>query len=245
MGRAKIEGLAADEFTMLAAPHATPPTAQAIARATVEKATRAWTDCPLVRATLIRRRLDRGSSAARLTHPLRAFLAADSAVRCPECHAPARPVPRLVRLPRSGSDRPLDYRANISGRMICRPLIPASGSHWVRRSVRHQRPSFDLANALSARPSGRQDSNLRPLVPQTSPYFSIRSEISLECFIRELVGMTTRARVIDYVGIAWTWCEWRRAAHHLSQPRASLSNSVTELILTLHVCRARVVRRSR
>jgi hypothetical protein len=55
---------------------------------------------------------------------------------------------------------------------------------------------------LKARPSGRQDSNLRPLVPQTSPYFSIRSEIDLERFSREVVGMTTRARVMESAGIA-------------------------------------------
>ena len=55
--------------------------------------------------------------------------------------------------------------------------------------------------------SGRQDSNLRPLVPQTSPYFPMRPEFDLECFRRELVGMTTRVRVLDFVGIAWT--SWR------------------------------------
>jgi hypothetical protein len=52
--------------------------------------------------------------------------------------------------------------------------------------------------------SGRQDSNLRPLVPQTSTYFPIRVEFDLQCFRREMVGMTTRARVMDFVGIAWT-----------------------------------------
>ena len=36
--------------------------------------------------------------------------------------------------------------------------------------------------------SGRQDSNLRPLVPQTSPYFLIRVEFDLECFRPEMVG---------------------------------------------------------
>jgi hypothetical protein len=50
-----------------------------------------------------------------------------------------------------------------------------------------------------ARPSGRQDSNLRPLVPQTSPYFPPRAEFDLECFRREMVGMRTRARI----GIRW------------------------------------------
>ena len=48
--------------------------------------------------------------------------------------------------------------------------------------------------------SGRQDSNLRPLVPQTSPHFPIRVEFDLQCFRREMVGMTTRARVMDCVG---------------------------------------------
>ena len=51
-----------------------------------------------------------------------------------------------------------------------------------------------------ARPSGRQDSNLRPLVPQTSPYFPIRVEFDLEGFRREMVGMTTRASAN---GIHW------------------------------------------
>jgi hypothetical protein len=41
--------------------------------------------------------------------------------------------------------------------------------------------------------SGRQDSNLRPLVPQTSPYFATRAEFDLEWFCGELVGMTTSA----------------------------------------------------
>src|SRR5665213_2610529 len=52
--------------------------------------------------------------------------------------------------------------------------------------------------------SGRQDSNLRPLVPQTSTDFPPRAEFDLEWFRREMVGMTTRARVLDFVGIAWT-----------------------------------------
>src|ERR1039457_7606875 len=52
-----------------------------------------------------------------------------------------------------------------------------------------------------ARPSGRQDSNLRPLVPQTSPHFPISAEFDLEWFRGELVGMTTRARVMEYAGI--------------------------------------------
>jgi hypothetical protein len=34
-----------------------------------------------------------------------------------------------------------------------------------------------------ARPSGRQDSNLRPLVPQTSTQFSMRAEFDLEWFV--------------------------------------------------------------
>jgi hypothetical protein len=50
--------------------------------------------------------------------------------------------------------------------------------------------------------SGRQDSNLRPLVPQTSPYFPPRAEFDLECFRREMVGMTTRARVMESAGFA-------------------------------------------
>jgi hypothetical protein len=52
--------------------------------------------------------------------------------------------------------------------------------------------------------SGRQDSNLRPLVPQTSPHFPITAEFDLECFRREMVGMTTRARAMDSYGIPST-----------------------------------------
>jgi hypothetical protein len=50
--------------------------------------------------------------------------------------------------------------------------------------------------------SGRQDSNLRPLVPQTSLYFPPRAEFDLEWFCGELVGMTTRPRVMESAGIA-------------------------------------------
>jgi hypothetical protein len=39
--------------------------------------------------------------------------------------------------------------------------------------------------------SGRQDSNLRPLVPETSPLFRMRIEFDLEWLCGELVGMTT------------------------------------------------------
>jgi hypothetical protein len=47
--------------------------------------------------------------------------------------------------------------------------------------------------------SGRQDSNLRPLVPQTSPRFPMSGEFDLEWFCEELVGMTTRA----LIGFHW------------------------------------------
>jgi len=49
--------------------------------------------------------------------------------------------------------------------------------------------------------SGRQDSNLRPLVPKTSPHFPMSAEFDLEWFCGELVGMTTRARVMESAGI--------------------------------------------
>jgi hypothetical protein len=48
--------------------------------------------------------------------------------------------------------------------------------------------------------SGRQDSNLRPLVPQTSPHFRMSAEFDLEWFCGELVGMTTRARAMESAG---------------------------------------------
>jgi len=57
--------------------------------------------------------------------------------------------------------------------------------------------------------SGRQDSNLRPLVPQTSPHLPMSAEFDLEWFRREIVGMTTRARLMESVGIAWTSREVR------------------------------------
>src|ERR1019366_5025482 len=50
--------------------------------------------------------------------------------------------------------------------------------------------------------SGRQDSNLRPLVPQTSPHFPMSAEFDLEWFCGELVGMTTRACLLESAGIA-------------------------------------------
>jgi hypothetical protein len=50
--------------------------------------------------------------------------------------------------------------------------------------------------------SGRQGSNLRPLVPQISPYFATRAEFDLECFRRQMVGMTTSACVMESAGIA-------------------------------------------
>ena len=52
--------------------------------------------------------------------------------------------------------------------------------------------------------SGRQDSNLRPLVPQTSPHFHPQTRVQKEWFRRELVGMTTRAGAMDSIGIPST-----------------------------------------
>ena len=62
---------------------------------------------------------------------------------------------------------------------------------------RNRSPRIQIAHL-----SGRQDSNLRPLVPQTSPHFPMRAEFDLEWFCGELVGMTTRARVMESAGIA-------------------------------------------
>jgi hypothetical protein len=52
--------------------------------------------------------------------------------------------------------------------------------------------------------SGRQDSNLRPLVPQTSTYFPIGIELEFEGFRRETVVMTIRPCLLESVGIAST-----------------------------------------
>src|ERR1039457_3937000 len=70
---------------------------------------------------------------------------------------------------------------------------------WARR--RPNTPRNLSLRTQVGRPSGRQDSNLRPLVPQTSPYFPPRAEFDLEWFCGELVGMTTRARVMESAGI--------------------------------------------
>jgi hypothetical protein len=72
---------------------------------------------------------------------------------------------------------------------------------WARR--RPNTPHNRCARTQVARPSGRQDSNLRPLVPQTSPHFPMSAEFALEWFCGELVGMTTRARVLESIGIGW------------------------------------------
>ena len=45
--------------------------------------------------------------------------------------------------------------------------------------------------------SVRQDSNLRPLVPQTSPNFPIRIAFESDDFRREMVGMTTDPRKLE------------------------------------------------
>ena len=57
------------------------------------------------------------------------------------------------------------------------------------------------AATISALMSGRQDSNLRPLVPQTSTHFQMSVEFDLEWFCGESVGMTSRARVMESAGI--------------------------------------------
>jgi hypothetical protein len=49
--------------------------------------------------------------------------------------------------------------------------------------------------------SGRQDSNLRPLVPQTSTYCSPRVRVQLECFCRNLVGKSAAPRKLETAGI--------------------------------------------
>ena len=66
-----------------------------------------------------------------------------------------------------------------------------------------QRTAQSLAVEIeSARPSGIQESNLRPRVPPTSPYFASRAEFALEWFRDELVGMTTKAGAMESIGNA-------------------------------------------
>src|ERR1035438_7260041 len=74
---------------------------------------------------------------------------------------------------------------------------------WARRRPNTPR-NFSLRRQVG-RPSGRQDSNLRPLVPQTSPYFPMSAEFDLEWFCGELVGLTTRPWLMESVGIAPTF----------------------------------------
>jgi hypothetical protein len=73
--------------------------------------------------------------------------------------------------------------------------------------------------------SGRQDSNLRPVVPQISPHSPINTEFDLEWFCGELVGMTTSARVMESAGIASPFIAvYRRTPSPLSDcSRASCS----------------------
>jgi hypothetical protein len=78
--------------------------------------------------------------------------------------------------------------------------------------------------------SGRQDSNLRPLVPQTSPYFQLRSRVQKEWFCQELVGMTTRPGAMESIGIpstrthaCWTFCPSPTARHFAAFWRRSSS----------------------
>ena len=52
--------------------------------------------------------------------------------------------------------------------------------------------------------SGRQHSNLRPLVPQTSAYFQAEGRVQLECFRRVLVGKSTSPRKLESAGIECT-----------------------------------------
>jgi hypothetical protein len=52
--------------------------------------------------------------------------------------------------------------------------------------------------------SGRQDSNLRPLIPQISLHFPMSAEFDLDWFCGELVGTTTRACSLEHVEIGST-----------------------------------------
>src|ERR1700681_215795 len=59
-------------------------------------------------------------------------------------------------------------------------------------------------HATVVKSSGRQDSNLRPLVPQTSAYFQTEGRVKLECFRRVLVGKSTSPRKLESAGIECT-----------------------------------------
>ena len=79
--------------------------------------------------------------------------------------------------------------------------------------------------------SGRQDSSLRRLVPQTSPHFPMSAEFDLEWFCGELVGMTTRARVMESAGIAERSTEvyWAYPSPLCSRTRPHTTNGIEGL----------------
>jgi len=85
---------------------------------------------------------------------------------------------------------------------FCRKSRHSRLEHYTPLATGARRRRNRTSRTQLARPSGRQDSNLRPLVPQTSPYFPIRAEFDLECFRREMVGMTTSACQLESIGIA-------------------------------------------
>jgi hypothetical protein len=89
-----------------------------------------------------------------------------------------------------------DQRTRDSWRLFCGWAIhPLSATGA-------QSDALALAAHSNLAASGRQDSNLRPLVPQTSPHFPMSAEFDLEWFRRELVGMRTSAFLVESVGLA-------------------------------------------
>jgi hypothetical protein len=83
------------------------------------------------------------------------------------------------------------------------------------------------ARTQLARPSGRQDSNLRPLVPQTSTYFPMSGEFELEWFCGELVGMTTSAGVMESGGVAEKYRALFDGEHRLLLEAPDLPREIT------------------
>ena len=68
-----------------------------------------------------------------------------------------------------------------------------------------RRPTHRTTARCEIKLRGRRGDRTRTGDPWSpSTYFLPRAEFDLECFRREMVGMTTRARVMDFVGIAWT-----------------------------------------
>ena len=118
---------------------------------------------------------------------------------------------------------PLAGKAIIPGQSIT-PRSPAGT----------QRPAQPLAANSNARPSGIQDSNLRPLVPQTSTHFPLSADFNLEWFRGELAGMTTRASAMEPIEIACTFAYIHIGVLHIGVLSLGRCSSIWSVDLDEH-----------